>query len=295
MTVSPGAIWLITGCSSGFGRDLALAGLRHGYRVIATARKLAAIADLEAEGAAILQLDVTASPEALAAFAKEALQIYGGLDVLVSNAGFCQSGALEETSHEQRLAQFATNFFGAINLTNAFLPHLRQQRSGTIVNISSMGGILNNAGAGIYCASKAALDSISDTWSRELRPFNIRCVSVQPGAFATAVGSAANFKRGETYIKGYDTAHGWIDMLSGEGGNEPGDPRKGAERIIQLVQLETLPMRFALGDDGWDLVTQSHSEIIDGYKKYETLSKGTNRDGLNSSNGASMLKEKFAS
>lgn len=142
-------------------------------------------------------------------------------------------------------------------------------------------------------------------------------VLLQPGAFATAVGSAANFKRGETYIEGYDTAHGWIDMLSGEGGNEPGDPRKGAERIIQLVQLETLPMRFALGvswissccptssdstkacsdfkDDGWDLVTQSHSEIIDGYKKYETLSKGTNRDGLNSSNGASMLKEKFAS
>ncbi|KAK7018229.1 hypothetical protein R3P38DRAFT_1295897 [Favolaschia claudopus] len=176
---------LITGCSTGFGKELAEAALCSGLRVIATARRPETMTSLSEKGAKTMRLDVTASTEVLRQFASDTIAIFGRVDYLINNAGFLQGGAVEENSHEENLAQLNTNFFGVINLTNAFLPDWRARKSGstTIVNISSQGSMICVPGAGIYCAGKAALDAISDTWARELASFDIRCVSIQPGSF----------------------------------------------------------------------------------------------------------------
>ncbi|EEB97812.1 hypothetical protein MPER_02793, partial [Moniliophthora perniciosa FA553] len=144
------------------------------YGVIATARKLEAIDDLRENGAKTLSLDVTASEGVLEGFVKEALGVFGQVDILVNNAGYLLGGAIEENTEEEIRAQFDTNFFSVINLTTKFLPHFRSRKTGTIVNISSQGAYLAVSGAGTYCASKAALDCISEVWAKELAPFGIR-------------------------------------------------------------------------------------------------------------------------
>jgi NAD(P)-dependent dehydrogenase (short-subunit alcohol dehydrogenase family) len=177
--------------------------LDRGFHVISTARRVETLAALKEKGADILQLDVTAPPSKISAFAAEAWKIQcvlchrfskhvdstsfssGHVDFLVNNAGYLQGGAIEENTSEEVLLQFHTNVFGLLNTTNAFLPYFRARRAGTIVNISSQGGSLNLTGVGIYCASKAAVDSLSDTWAKELAEFNIKCISIQVRAIHT--------------------------------------------------------------------------------------------------------------
>ncbi|KAF9076973.1 hypothetical protein BDP27DRAFT_1203550, partial [Rhodocollybia butyracea] len=142
--------------------------------VIATARRLSAIEDLKDKGAQTFTLNVDDTPQELKSFAEKAIGAFGQIDILVNNAGWLLGGAIEENTPDEVKAQFDTNFFSVINITNAFLPHLRSRKTGTIVNISSQGSYLALAGAGIYSASKAALECITDTWAKELAPFNVR-------------------------------------------------------------------------------------------------------------------------
>ncbi|CAK5271709.1 unnamed protein product, partial [Mycena citricolor] len=176
---------LITGCSSGLGRELALAALNAGMRVIATARRIDTLSDLASRGAKVLPLDTTASPRDLAQFVELAIGQYGQIHCLINNAGYLQGGALEEIGHAANMAQFDTNFFGVLNLTHALLPHFRSlpPKTCAIVNISSQGAILNLAGAGIYCASKAALDSVTAVWAKELQPWGVRCTAIHVSPF----------------------------------------------------------------------------------------------------------------
>ncbi|KAJ7775764.1 hypothetical protein DFH07DRAFT_732345 [Mycena maculata] len=156
------AVFLITGCSTGLGKELAIAALSAGFRVIATTQRLETLSDLENRSATTLPLNVTTSVEDLASFAVNAIAVQ--IDFLINKAGFAQGGVIEGVSPEESMRQFNTNFFGLVNTTNTFLPHFRAWKAGTLVNISSQ----ITSTAGIYCASKAAVDAVSDTWPHEL-------------------------------------------------------------------------------------------------------------------------------
>ncbi|KAF7353784.1 Short-chain dehydrogenase/reductase family protein [Mycena venus] len=283
MSSTDSPVFLITGCSSGLGRELALTALKSGYRVIATARRIEALSLLEQHGAKVLTLDITSSETELAKFAASAIAIYGRVDYLVNNAGFLQGGAIEEVSPSEALRQFNTNFFGLVNTTNAFLPHFRERRSGTIVNISSQGSSLGTPGGGIYCASKAAVDAVSDTWAHELAEYNIRSISVQPGAFRTEVLKSTNVSLAATFIEGYQLAHGVIDYMGKGAGLEPGDPTKAAESILEFVadpKRKQLPLRFVVGDDAFASLKAFYTQQLADMEATEQWSTGTNYPGI---------------
>ncbi|KAJ7805701.1 putative short-chain oxidoreductase [Mycena olivaceomarginata] len=264
-----GPVILITGCSTGFGRELSFVALDRGFRVISTARRVETLAALKEKGADILQLDVTAPPSKISAFAAEAWKIHGHVDFLVNNAGYLQGGAIEENTSEEVLLQFNTNVFGLLNTTNAFLPYFRARRAGTIVNISSQGGSLNLAGVGIYCASKAAVDSLSDTWAKELAEFNIKCISIQPGMFRTAVSDATNIRRGSNQIP------------DAQAGTERGDPTKAAVKILDFVAGavgEDLPLRLPLGEDAFPDLKAFHVQRLADIERFKAWSVGTDFD-----------------
>jgi len=269
---------LITGCSSGFGKHLAEEGLAAGLRVIATARKPESLSELGKQGCHTTQLDVTWDEERLAKFAEEAVAVYGQIDYLINNAGYLQSGAIEEFTHEANLKQFNTLFFGLVNTTCAFLPYFRKQRSGVIVNISSQGGTINVSGGGMYCAAKAAVDSVSDTWSKELADFDIGCFSVQPGAFATSVATDNNLIKAPKTIEGYNTPHEWAKMFNERAGHEQGDAKKAAKKIITVMQLEKLPLRLPLGEDAAKNIPRVLRENANEVEEYKEYSTGTDRD-----------------
>ncbi|KAJ6448210.1 putative short-chain oxidoreductase [Mycena sanguinolenta] len=275
---SDSAVILITGCSTGFGRELAQAALSFGLRVIATARRVDTLSSLSHKGAKTLQLDVTASPEDLKQFATKAISIFGRIDYLVNNAGFLQGGAIEETTPEESLTQFHTNFFAIINLTTALLPHWRARKNGTIVNVSSQGAMLCIAGAGIYCASKAAVDALSDTWARELAGFNIRCMSVQLGSFRTSVAVSGNLRIATGKIAGYDDAHDWVAGFNQSAGKERGDPAIAAAKIIELISKDSaqpLPMRLAIGEDAYQNAKNFYEGKLKDLETWAGVSTGT--------------------
>jgi len=191
-------------------------------------------------------------------------------------------GAIEENTPEQVLSQFNTNFFSVINVTNAFLPHFRARKTGTIVNISSQGAYLALSGVGIYCTTKAALDCLTETWVGELRPFNIRAISVNLGAFRTSIASS-NTQLPANPIEGYDFAHKTYKEFQEKGGQERGDPDKGAKKLLELITQKTedaLPVRFALGEDAIHLVRKRLEQRMAELDKWEYFGKGTNIDGI---------------
>lgn len=238
--------WLITGCSSGFGRRLALAAARRGDRVVATARNIETIEDMaEPFGGRmiILPLDVTDAAAARAAVAKTT-QTFGGFDVVVNNAGYALFGAIEEGTPEEYRAMFEVNVFGLVEVTRAALPVLRGS-GGTIVNMSSGAGIEGRGGGGYYHASKFAVEGISEALAGELEPFGIRVLIVEPGPFRTdflgrSIMMAANEmpEYGETSRKHYRETND---------GCQAGDPDKAIAVILQAVDAEDAPLHLPLG------------------------------------------------
>ncbi|KAJ7660206.1 hypothetical protein DFH06DRAFT_1089532 [Mycena polygramma] len=275
--VKESPVFLITGCSSGLGKELAPAALRSGFRVIATARRLESITSLEASGAKTLALDVTWSVQELAAVAAKAIVIYGQIDYLINNAGYAQGGAIEEVSPEEVLEQFNTNCFGLMNTTNAFLPHFHARRTGTIVNISSEIVATGVPGAGLYAATKAAVDAISDTWSGELAEYGVRSISVQPSGFRTEFFQQASSRNPGTTIEGYNAAHGTMKFLTSEY-VPPGDPVKGAHNIILLVTKPEIPLRFPVGDDSFANFKAFYQKRLEEMEGTRELSTGTNSE-----------------
>ncbi|ESK93856.1 short-chain dehydrogenase reductase sdr [Moniliophthora roreri MCA 2997] len=277
---------LITGCSTGFGRSLALEALSHGMSVIATARRLDSIEDLGKKGAKVLVLDVTATREVLRNFATEAIGVFSQIDVLVNNAAYFLAGAVEEASEEQMRSQFDTNFFGVVNLTCAFLPHFRARKTGTIINISSQGAQLAISGSGLYAATKAAVDCISTVWSKELAPFNIRTMSVTLGTFRTAV-AGSNTKHPANQIEGYDSAHEFLTIFNGGSGQERGDTDKAAKKLLDVISLKEgdglplrLPVRLALGEDAVGHVPRILREQLREAEEWREYGSGTDIDGV---------------
>ena len=239
--------WFVTGSSSGFGRAIVEAALAAGHRVIATARDIRSIADLECAGSChVMTLDVTETDE-IPHVLREAAKVWGSIDVLVNNAGYGLIGAVEECSDDQIRRNFETNFFGPMNIVRAALPVLRAQKSGCIVNISAAAAIANYAGFGIYGAAKAALELMSESLRIELAPLGIRVMLVQPGPFRTDFISRS-LDRAEQRLEDYDRTSGkFARFLETMDGKQPGDPARAAKAIIAAVESDTPPLRLVLG------------------------------------------------
>ncbi len=241
--------WLITGASSGFGKVLARQVLARGDRVVATARKVGDLDQLgrdHPETAAIAALDVTQAGAAASAV-RVAQDRFGGLDVLVNAAGFGFIGAIEEATPEEYRPMFETNVFGLIETTRAALPALRARPGATIVNFSSGAGIAGGSGSGHYCATKFAVEGLSEALAEEVRPLGLRVVIVEPGPFRTeflgrSIATAAC--EIEAYAATVGKRRAYRDSNDGR---QAGDPEKGAAVILRAVDAETPSLHLPLG------------------------------------------------
>lgn len=244
-------VWFITGSSTGFGRSLTEAVLKRGERVVATARNKKQIEEFEEQytnQAIAVKLDVT-DPQEVRAAVKQAVEVFGRIDVLVNNAGYGTIGAIEEVSDEDVRRQYETNVFGALDVIRAVLPHMRQQRSGHILNISSVVGQVSFAGAGIYSSTKFALESLSEALAKEVAPLGIRVTIVEPGAFRTDF-AGRSLLLSDTIIEDYASTVGdFRQRIKARDGNQPGDPNKAVLAMIQVVESENPPLRLPLGAD----------------------------------------------
>jgi NAD(P)-dependent dehydrogenase (short-subunit alcohol dehydrogenase family) len=242
-------VWFITGCSTGFGRELARATLDRGYRVVVTARKPADVADLAAgheANALVLALDVV-KPAEIAASIKAAEAKFGRIDVLVNNAGIGYFAAVEESDDEEVRRMFEINFWGLANMTRAALPGMRARRSGHIVNISSVGGVRGAPAIGYYNATKFALEGFSEALAQETAPLGIKVLIVEPSGFRTDwAGRSA--KEAAHPIADYDsTAGARLRQIRGRDGKQPGDPVRAAAAIVEAVEAANPPLRLMLG------------------------------------------------
>ncbi len=255
MSQKQSPVWFITGCSTGFGRELASLVLSRGWRAVVTARNPDHLHDLIAgheENALAVQLDVT-DPAQIAHSVGEARRRFGSIDVLVNNAGYGYLAAIEEGEDDQVRAMFETNFFGLVNLTNAVLPGMREQRSGRVVNISSIGGLTSFAATGYYHATKYAVEGLSESLALELAPLGIRVIIVEPGPFRTD-WAGRSLLESKIVIEDYDATAGERRRQSRErSGKQQGDPVRAGEAIIAAVLSEDPPLHLLLGKPALEL------------------------------------------
>ncbi|KAI0460170.1 NAD(P)-binding protein [Xylaria acuta] len=276
--------WLITGCSSGFG-ELFVRQLRDsGHNVIATGRnaveRLAYLADT---GASILDLDVTAPAPEIEAKMSHAWSLYpNGIDVVVNNAGYILSGAVEELTQEETEHAFRTNFHGPMNITRALLPHFRAKGSGTLCFVSSQAGWHADPGASAYCATKFALEGAVECLSKELAIFapNLKVLIIEPGYFRTRAFS--NINHVPARVPAYAQFNADVRAVeAGIVGNEPGDAAKAVSIMIHLINGtgvasgKVVPLRVPLGSDGWQRIRAQGESIVKICDDWEEVAKST--------------------
>lgn len=271
---------LITGVSSGFGRALALEALEKGYRVIGTVRNVEAklaFEQLHPQNALAFELDVThfAAIDDLIVDI-EAKQ--GPIDVLVNNAGYGHEGIMEESSLEEMRRQFDVNVFGAVAMTKAVVPFMRQRRRGHIINITSMGGYITMPGISYYCGSKFALEGISETLSKELAGFNIHVTAVAPGSFRTD-WAGRSMVRSSRSINDYDALFDPIRQAREEkSGKQLGDPQKAARAMLTVIESDNPPAHLLLGSDALKLVQDKLAAMSAEIETWEALTRSTDGD-----------------
>jgi NAD(P)-dependent dehydrogenase (short-subunit alcohol dehydrogenase family) len=241
--------WLITGCSSGIGREIAKAVLAKGWNAVITARDPATVADLgrNHESAALVQkLDVTDAAQ-IAAAVTAAEQKFGGIDVLVNNAGYSYRAAVEEGDDAEVRRMFETNLFGLVNMTKAVLPSMRARRSGHIINISSVAGRLSAAGTSYYAASKFAVNGLSDGLAKEVGPLGIKVTIIEPGPFRTDFGGRSIRDPANPIADYAETAGKTRAFFSSRHGKQDGDPARAAQAIIKIAEMDKPPLHLLLG------------------------------------------------
>ena len=246
---TPPFVWLISGCSTGFGREIAISALEAGDMVAVTSRNTEDIRDIcnkYPSTSVALNLDVTYTDQ-ITECVRNVISKFGRIDVLVNNAGYGYLSAIEEGEGEEVSKLFNTNFFGALELTKQVLPVMRNQKFGRIINNSSQAGLMANPGTGYYSASKFALEGLMEALDKEVRPLNIFVTSVQPGAFRTD-WSGRSMKKSKINITDYDEhVRSRINMIAEIDGKQPGDPKKAAKIIFDLTRYEDPPNKLLLG------------------------------------------------
>jgi NAD(P)-dependent dehydrogenase (short-subunit alcohol dehydrogenase family) len=255
--------WFITGASSGFGTAFAEHALERGDNVVATARsvsKLEALVARAPDRVLAVKLDVTVAAD-IAPAIDAAVRRFGRIDYMFNNAGYGVVGAIEETPDAELRALLDTNFFGAVAVTRAVLPVMRAQRGGAIVNISSMGGQMSFEGVGAYSASKFALEGMSEALALEVKPFGIKVLIVEPGAFRTAFGGSDALRHMPVMPAYQDSLSSIRGVMHAMDGAQPGDPRKAARAVMKALEAEVTPLRLQLGADSIGAV-RAHAETL---------------------------------
>jgi NAD(P)-dependent dehydrogenase (short-subunit alcohol dehydrogenase family) len=273
----PNRTWLITGASRGFGRSFAQAALAAGDRVGATARDTSSLEDLVAEhGDAVLpiELDVTDRGAVFAAVRK-VHDHFGRLDVVVNNAGYGVSGAIEELSEEQARRQLEVNLFGALWVTQAALPILREQGSGWIVQVSSIGGLAAFPLTGIYHASKWALEGFSETLRQEVEPFGIKVLMVEPSGFRTdwAGSSMDRAEPIDAYQRIDQIAQRRAFQQEDNNGSQPGNPDLAAQALLDTINRDDPPFRLLLGNIAYDVAVDRYETRLTEFRAGEQVAR----------------------
>ena len=271
-------VWFITGASSGIGTALVGAALDAGDRVVATARNLeklkAAIGGPESERLAFVTLDVSRDEQAREAVAS-AVDRFGSIDVLVNNAGYCLMGDLESLTAEQIERQFATNFYGVLNVMRAVLPVMRRQRSGRIFNVTSMAGVVGYGRCSAYAASKFAVEGLSLSVAQEVERFGIKITCVEPGFFRTDLLAPHSAVFGEIAIDGYDAPAELKAQWLAYHGHQGGDPAKLGKALVQLAATPTPPKQFCAGTDAVEGITADLNARLGEVQAHRDLSVTT--------------------
>ncbi|VXC70719.1 Estradiol 17-beta-dehydrogenase [Burkholderia sp. 8Y] len=248
-------VWLITGCSTGFGRELANAVLERGWRAVVTARDPSKVQDIikgHEDRAIVLPLDVQKRDQ-IAKAVEQSMQRFGRIDALVNNAGYGYLAAIEEGEDDVVRDMFETNVFGLVDMTKAVLPVMRAQKSGIVINVSSIGGITSFAATGYYHGTKYAVEGISESLATELKPLGIDVLIVEPGPFRTN-WAGPSIKSSATEIADYAaTAGERRKQTAARSGNQAGDPVRAAHAIIEAATADTPPLRLLLGKTALEL------------------------------------------
>jgi NAD(P)-dependent dehydrogenase (short-subunit alcohol dehydrogenase family) len=267
-------VWFITGCSTGFGRELATQTLARGFRVVVTARQPDEVEALAAKGEAlVLKLDVTDQGQINAAI-KAAEKKFGGIDVLVNNAGIGYFAAVEESEEKEVRRMFEINVFGMSRMIQAALPGMRRRRTGCIVNISSLAGLRSAPSLGFYNATKFAVEGLSGALLQEVEPLGIKVMVVEPSGFRTDwAGRSANESKKQiaSYAK---TAGEWRSEIRADSGKQPGDPVRAAQAIIKAVESPKPPRHLLLGNDAYEGAVAKIAELRKDFSAVETIARG---------------------
>ncbi len=257
MTTEATPVWFITGCSTGFGRELAQQVLARGWRAVVTARNKARVADLldgAGDRALALDLDVTDIGQ-VAAAAQAAEARFGRVDVLVNNAGYGYQASVEEGVEAEIRAQFDANVFGLFAMTRAVLPGMRARRRGHVLNVTSVAGFVGFPGSGYYAASKHAVEGWSDALAAEGKPLGIRVTCIEPGPFRTDWAGRSLRQTPNAIAEYADTAGARLAGTAGGSGQQPGDPARAAAAMIQVTERDDPPRYLVLGAFGVEAVT----------------------------------------
>jgi NAD(P)-dependent dehydrogenase (short-subunit alcohol dehydrogenase family) len=269
-------VWLITGCSTGFGRALATEALAQGYRVAVAARKTEDVQDIVSaypETSIAVKLDVTV-PEQIKAAVATTLEKFNQIDVLVNNAGIGYFAAVEESEEAEVRRMFEINVFGLAKMTQEVLPQMRKQKSGHILNISSIGGLRSFPGVGFYNATKYAVDGLSEALYKEVAPLGIKVTIIAPSGFRTDwAGRSA--KDTSVKIDDYSTTAGKnAGDIRGYSGNQPGDPVRAAKAMIDVTETEHPPLRLLLGAAALKGARLKVEELKHDFETWAAVSEG---------------------
>jgi NAD(P)-dependent dehydrogenase (short-subunit alcohol dehydrogenase family) len=269
-------IWLITGSSRGLGRAFTEAALAAGHSVVAGARNPDQLADLRSKfGEKIhpVSLDVTNEARAKAAV-DAAVAHFGGLDVLVNNAGYGNVSSVEDTSLDDFRAQIETNLFGVIIMTKAVLPYFRERRAGYIIQVTSIAGRLGPLGRAPYAAAKFGVEGFSESLAKEIGPLGIKVTIVEPGGFRTDfAGSSTELREGRSEYE--STVGATIRFQRDYNGKQPGDPAKAAAVLLHLASQQEPPLRLLLGSDSYNAAEKSALDKLESDRKWKDLTVST--------------------
>jgi len=270
--------WLITGCSTGIGREIARAALEAGHSVAVTARNVDAVADFVdqfGDRALALPLDVT-NRDQITAVVSEVEKAFGGIDVLVNNAGYGYMAAVEEGEDAEVRKLFDTNYFGVVDTLKTVLPGMRARRSGHVINISSMTGLVANPPNAYYSSTKFALEALTEALAKEVGPLGIKVTAIEPGAFRTD-WAARSMQESSTPIGDYDDNVGARKTLIKQFADHlPGDPRKVAEAVLMVAGLDEPPLRLLLGRDVLAAVREKIADLTASINHWESVTKNVN-------------------
>jgi NADP-dependent 3-hydroxy acid dehydrogenase YdfG len=263
-------VWFITGCSTGFGREIAKKAISEGYTVVVTARNTACLAELTrgSERVLALQLDVT-NQDQIKAAVNRTIERFGRIDVLVNNAGIGYFSSVEESIEEETRRMFEINFWGLMHVTNAVLAHMRSQKSGHIINFSSIGGLASFPSLGYYHATKYAVEGISESLAREVAPFNIHVTLIEPSGFRTDWAGRSSIKT-EPAIPEYKETIGHMMKITAQyNGQEPGDPVKAAEAVVAVSESPNPPLHLLLGKMAYEVATNKFTSLLKSFEEWK--------------------------